>query len=90
MVWVLLFLLVLVLWVVLFEADVPGQAAHGRHRLELVDDVSGDEVNVVVAELDAGVSDALPPQLVELGVVHPLDTLREGTRWLHVYTQRRT
>lgn len=62
---------------VLLEADVPGQAADCRHRLELVDDVPRDEVNVVVTELDAHVANALPPQLVELGVVHPLDALQE-------------
>lgn len=64
--------------VVLLEADVPGQAADGRHRLELVDDVPRDEVNVVVTELDADVANAFPPQLVELGVVHPLDALWGG------------
>lgn len=62
---------------VLLEADVPGQAADCRHRLELVDDVPRDEVNVVVTELDAHVANAFPPQLVELGVVHPLDALQE-------------
>ena len=77
----LLLLLDLVLRMVLLEPDVPGQAAHRRHRLELVDDVPGDEVNVVVTELDAGVADSLPPQLVELGVVHPLDTLRQDTQF---------
>lgn len=71
----LLLLLVRVLWVVLFEADVPGEAADGRHRLELVDDVPWDEVNVVVTELDADIANAFSPQLVELGIIHPLDTL---------------
>lgn len=74
--WPLLFLRVLGLWVVLFEADVPGQAADGRHGLELVDDISWDEVNVVVTELDADIANAFPPQLVELGIIHPLDALR--------------
>lgn len=69
---------------VLFEADVPGQAADCRHRLELVDDVPWDEVNVVVTELDTDISNAFPPQLVELGIVHPLDTLQEDTWWFHV------
>lgn len=76
----LLLLLLLVPWVpllrvVLLETDVPGQAADGRHRLELVDDVPRDEVDVIVAELQADVADAFSPQLVQLGVVHPLDTL---------------
>lgn len=53
----------------------PGQAADCGHRLKLVDDVPRDEVDVVVTELDTDVADALPPQLVELGIVYPLDTL---------------
>lgn len=80
----LLLLLVLVLRVVLLEADVPGQAADCGHSLKLVDDVPRDEVDVVVAELDADVADAFPPQLVELGIVHPLDTLQEDTQWFHM------
>lgn len=58
-----------------FQADVPRQAADGRHRLELVDHVTRDEIDVVVVEADAGVADALPTQLVEFGVVHPLNAL---------------
>lgn len=76
----LLLLFVLLPWVVLFEADVPGQAADRRHGLKLVDDIPRDEVDVVVAELDTDVADALPPQLVELGIVYPLDALRENTQ----------
>lgn len=57
----------------------PCQAADRRHRLKLVDDVPGDEVDVIVAELDADVADPLPPQLVELGVVHPLNALQRET-----------
>lgn len=71
--------LFLCILVILFEADVPGQAAHGRHRLKLVHHTAGDVVDVVVVQLDASVSDALPPQLVELGIIHPLDTLRTST-----------
>lgn len=62
--------------VVLLESDVPSQAANSRNRFELVDDAPGDEVDVVVVELDAGIADALSPQLVQLGVVDPLDALR--------------
>lgn len=53
----------------------PRQAADGGHGLELMDDVPGDEVDVVVAELRPDVADALSSQLVEFGVIHPLDTL---------------
>lgn len=53
----------------------PREAAHGRDRFELVYDITGDEVDVVVAELQAGVADTFPSQLVEFGIVHPLNTL---------------
>lgn len=46
---------------VLFEADVPGEAADCRHGLELVDDVPRDEVNVVVAQLRTDIANAFPP-----------------------------
>lgn len=82
-IWPLFLLWVLCLWMVLFEADVPGQAADGRHGLELVDNVPWDEVNVIVTELDADIADAFPPQLVELGIIHPLDALWEDKR-LHL------
>lgn len=55
----------------------PGQTADSGHGLELVDHVAGDEVDVVVAQADAGVADALATQLVQLGVIHPLHTLRQ-------------
>lgn len=61
--------------VIQFESDMPGQTADGRHRLELVDDSSGDEVDVVVVQLDSGVSDPFPPQLVQLRVINPLHAL---------------
>lgn len=75
----LVLLLILGVMVVLFEADVPGQAAHRRHSLKLVHHAARDVVDVVVIQLDASVSDALTPQLVQLGIIHPLDTLRTST-----------
>lgn len=66
----------------------PRQAADGRHCLELVDHVAGDEVDVVVAKLDAGIADALSPKLVQFGIVHPLDALRRGRRgWLELQSK---
>lgn len=58
----------------------PGQAAHGRHCLELVNDVARDEVDVVMAQADASVTDAFAAQLVQFGIVHPLYTLQEETQ----------
>lgn len=71
---------------VLLEADVPRQAAHGRHRLKLVDDVARDEIDVIVAQLQARIPDALAPQLVQLRIVHPLHTLQgTGALWEFQY-----
>lgn len=58
----------------------PGDAGHSRHRAELVHDVARQEVDVVVAQRDAGVPDSFPPQLVQLGILHPLHALGNG--WL--------
>lgn len=71
---------------VLLEADVPRQAAHSRHRLKLVDDVAWDEVDVVIAQLQACVPDSLTPQLVQLRIVYPLHTLQgTGALWVFQY-----
>lgn len=53
----------------------PGEAAHGRHALELVNYVARDKVDVVIVELDTSVADSLSPQLIEFSIVHPLHTL---------------
>lgn len=38
----------------------------------------GDEVDVVVVELDASIANPFSPQLVQLGVIDPLHTLWMG------------
>ena len=58
--------------------EAPTDAADGGHGAELVDDVARQEVDVVVGETDARVAHAVPPQLVQLGVLHPVDGLEAG------------
>lgn len=60
---------------ILFQAHMPGEAAHGRHTLELVNHVARDKVDVVIVELDTSVADSLSPQLIEFSIVDPLHTL---------------
>ena len=50
-------------------------AADGGDGAELVDDVPRQEVDVVVRQPDAGVAHAVTSQLVQLGVLHPVDGL---------------
>ena len=64
--------------VVLLEAHVPGDAGDGGDGAELVDDVARDEVDVVVAQLDARVADALATHLVQLRVLRPRDALSQS------------
>lgn len=42
----------------------PCQTADSRHCLELVDHIAGDEVDVIVAQTDASITNAFPPHLV--------------------------
>lgn len=58
----------------------PCDGGDGGGGLELVDDVAGDEVDVVVAEGYTGEAHALPPQLVQLGVLHPRHALQHSTQ----------
>ena len=61
--------------VVHLEPRVPGDARHGRHGSELVDDVSRNEVYVVVAQLDHCITHALASHQIQLRFVNPRDTL---------------
>lgn len=60
---------------ILSQAHMPGEAAHGRHALELVNHVARDKVDVIIVELDTSVADSLSPQLIEFRIVDPLHTL---------------
>ena len=53
----------------------PGDGGAGCNSPELVYDVAGNEVNVVVTETEVRVADPVSPQLVQLGLLHPLPTL---------------
>lgn len=73
-------MLLTLLLVILLESNVPSDRGNSGHCSELVDDVTRQEVDVVVVEMDADVADAVTTQLIQLGVLHPLDTLTD--RWL--------
>lgn len=45
-----------------------------------MDDIAWDEIDVVVAEANAGVADSLSAQLVKFGVIHPLHALKKKRR----------
>lgn len=45
-----------------------------------MNDVTGDEVDVIVMETKVSIADTVPPQLVEFSFLHPLPALMEGGR----------
>lgn len=65
------------LLVVLLESDVPGDGGDGRHGPELVYDVPGQEVDVIVVEVDARIANPVTTKLIQLRILHPLDTLTD-------------
>lgn len=65
--------------VVSAQAHVPGHTAHRGYRLELVDDIPRDEVNVIVPQPDPDEAVSLDSQLVQFRVVGPIvATLSQG------------
>ena len=54
----------------------PGNAGTGGDGTELVDDLSGDEVYVVVMETELRVAYAVTSELIEFSLFDPLTTLK--------------
>ena len=54
----------------------PGNAGTGGDGAELVDDLSGDEVYVVVMETELRVAYAVTSELIEFSLFDPLTTLK--------------
>ena len=54
----------------------PSNAGTGGDGTELVDDLSGDEVYVVVMETELGVAYAVTSELIEFSLFNPLTTLK--------------
>ncbi len=61
--------------VVLFQAEMPGNAGTSRDGAKLMDNVPGNEIYVIVVESEFGVADTFTTELVEFGFLHPLTTL---------------
>lgn len=55
----------------------PRQTAHGRDGLELMNNVPGNEVNVIVVQLNPGIANAFSPQLIKFCIINPLNTLEK-------------
>ena len=54
----------------------PSNAGTGGDGAELVDDLSGDEVYVVVMETELRVTYAITSELIEFSLFNPLTTLK--------------
>lgn len=58
-----------------WQSEVPGHTGGGSHCTELMNDVTGNEVDVIVMETKVSIADTIPPQLVEFSLLHPLPAL---------------
>lgn len=56
----------------------PGNTSAGSHSPELMDYITRNEVYIIVMETEVSIADAIPPQLVEFGFLHPLPALEGG------------
>jgi len=74
-VWVYIIHIKLVSFIKLYEVTNTGD---GRNGSKLMDDVTWEEVDVIVSETDAKVANAVSSKSIEFGFLHPLDTLRDG------------
>jgi hypothetical protein len=55
-----------------------------RDGSELVDNVSGQKVDIVVAERDAGVADAFAVEVVQFAVIEPYWALEKNTFYYNI------
>ena len=53
----------------------PGYAAGSRDCSELVDDVPGEEVDIIISQGDPGILDTIPVQLVQFRFFQPVQAL---------------
>jgi hypothetical protein len=70
-----------ILGVILFKTQVPRNTGAGGYGTELVNDVTWNEVNVIVSQLETGIANAITSKLVQLGFLHPLAAL-QGTKYM--------
>lgn len=56
----------------------PGDGRTSADSSELMDNLARKEVNTVLVERKLGVTDTFTPQLVEFGLFHPLNTLKNN------------
>lgn len=69
-------MLLSVVFVVLFQPQVPSDAGACRNGAKLMDYVARDEIDVIVTQLEACVANAFSSKLVEFGLFDPLPTLQ--------------
>ena len=61
----------------------PSYAAAGCHCSKLVNDVTRDEVDVVISQSNGGIFHTVSSQLVKFCIINPANTLKLKKRQLH-------
>ena len=55
----------------------PRYASTGRHCSELMNNVTRDEVDIIISQADGGVFHTISSQLVKFGIINPANTLNK-------------
>lgn len=66
--------------IVIFQSQVPSDARASADGAELMDNVAGNEIDVVVLETNLSVANAISTELVELGLLNPTARLKNRTK----------
>ena len=65
------------LWVIILVSQMPRYAGTGRHCSELMNNVTRDEVDIIISQADGGVFHTISSQLVKFGIINPANTLNK-------------
>ena len=69
------FFWLLYLGVIILVSQMPCYAGTGRHCSELMNNVTRDEVDIIISQADGGVFHTISSQLVKFGIINPANTL---------------
>lgn len=65
----------LYLKVIILVSQMPRYTGTGRHCSKLMNNVTRDEVDIIISQADGGIFHTISSQLVKFGIINPANTL---------------
>ena len=65
------------LWVIILVSQMPCYAGTGCHCSKLMNNVTRDEVDIIISQADGGIFHTISSQLVKFGIINPANTLNK-------------